>query len=279
MKLEFVKMQGAGNDYIYFDCLKNEIANPNELSIKVSDRHFGIGGDGIVLICKSNVADAKMRMFNIDGSEGKMCGNAIRCVGKYLYDNKITDKTEISIETLSGIKYLSLNIENDKVDSIKVDMGMAILEPSKIPALVAGDTAINIVINAGNKDYNATLVSMGNPHCIIFTKNIDEICIENIGKLFEHHKLFPEGINTEFVEVIDENTLKMRVWERGSGETLACGTGSCAVAVAAVLNGICKIDSDIRIKLIGGELIIKYTKKTVYMTGKAEKVFQGVVEV
>jgi len=279
MELEFVKMQGIGNDYIYFDCLKEEIKNPNELSIKLSDRHFGIGGDGIVLICPSEVADAKMRMFNLDGSEGKMCGNAIRCVGKYLYDNKITAKKELSIETLSGIKYLWLNVENGKVKSVKVDMGAAVLEPSKIPAIVEGEKSVNIQIEVDNIYYGAPLISMGNPHCVIFTENTDELCLEKIGKKFENHKIFPEGVNTEFVEVIDKNTLKMRVWERGSGETLACGTGACAVAVAAVLNGKCEKNSDIKVILTGGELIIKYTDKAVYMTGEAEKVFQGVVEV
>lgn len=280
MTLKFTKMQGCGNDYIYFNCFKDEIENPNELSIKLSNRHYGIGADGVILICKSNVADAKMRMFNLDGSEGKMCGNGIRCVGKYLYDNNMVDKDDITIETLSGIKHLHAYYTNGVVTKLRVNMGKAELISKNIPVRINKENVINEPIIINGTEYKITCVSMGNPHCIIFSNtNIDNIDIEKIGPLFENHKLFPDRINTEFVEIIDKKTLKMRVWERGSGETLACGTGACAVAVAAVLNGYCKKDDDITVKLKGGDLVIRYTDDAVYMTGTAEKTFEGVVEI
>lgn len=279
-KLFFTKMQGIGNDYIYFDCFKQEIENPNELAVKLSDRHFGIGGDGIVLICPSKVADAKMRMFNLDGSEGKMCGNAIRCVGKYLYDNAMVDKKEISIETLSGIKYLTLyEGEDGKIAKVKVDMGQAELEAEKIPVTLKKGKIISEKAMIGNKEEVITCVSMGNPHCVVFVDSVDGLDLEKIGPVFENADIFPDRINTEFIEVLGRNKLKMRVWERGSGETLACGTGACASAVAAVLSGYADMGKDITVSLIGGELTINYTSESVMMTGAAAVVFNGEVEI
>lgn len=275
MKSKFYKMHGCGNDYIYFNCLEKEIANPSEVSIKLSDRHFGIGGDGIVLICKSDVADAKMRMFNADGSEGKMCGNAIRCVGKFLFDNGICEKNTLDIETLSGIKHLKLFFECGKVKTVCVDMGKPELKSDKIPVLLDEERVINYKTQIGGKEYYINCVSMGNPHCVVFCKNIDNLEIEKIGVKFEKNSIFPEGVNTEFADLIDGNTIKMRVWERGSGETLACGTGACATVVAAALNGYVKMNEDITVKLTGGELVIKYTDNGVFMTGGAEMVFEG----
>lgn len=273
-------MQGIGNDYIYFDCFKQEIDNPSELAVKLSDRHFGIGGDGIVLICPSKVADAKMRMFNLDGSEGKMCGNAIRCVGKYLFDNAMVDKKEISIETLSGIKYLTLyEGEDGKIVKVKVDMGQAELEAEKIPVTLKKGKIISEKAMIGNKEEVITCVSMGNPHCVVFVDSVDRLDLEKIGPVFENAEIFPDRINTEFIEVLGRNKLKMRVWERGSGETLACGTGACASAVAAVLNGYADMGKDITVSLIGGDLTINYTNKSVMMTGEAAVVFSGEVEI
>lgn len=277
-KVNFTKMHGIGNDYIYINCLEKEIDDPSGLAIRMSPRHHSVGSDGIVLICPSDVADAKMRMFNIDGSEGKMCGNAIRCVGKYLYDNGITQKTSLSIETLSGIKYLELHIINNKVEKVQVDMGLAILEPEKIP-VIASKPMINEKVLVGKKPYNITAVSMGNPHSVIFMDEIDSLELDKIGSSFENLAIFPERVNTEFVKVIDRKTLQMRVWERGSGETYACGTGSCATVVAAILNGHCDYNVPITVKLIGGELSIICNKDLrVYMTGTATKVYDGVYE-
>lgn len=279
VRLEFTKMHGCGNDYIYINCFEQEIDDPERLAIALSDRHFGIGGDGLVLICRSDMADARMRMFNMDGSEGRMCGNAIRCVAKYLYDNGLCKKNEIKIETLSGVKTLLLNTENGSVVSVKVDMGKAELEPSKIPVTLPGDRIINEPVTVGKETYNITCVSMGNPHAVVFCDDPDSLDIEELGPRFEHHEIFPERVNTEFVQVIDRNTIKMRVWERGSGETLACGTGACAAAVASVLNGYCNKGQDIRVLLTGGELTINYTDERVLMTGNCVRVFEGVIEV
>ncbi len=279
MKLTFTKMHGCGNDYVYFNCFEQTIDNPHELSKKLSDRRFGVGGDGIILICPSDVADAKMRMFNLDGSEGKMCGNGIRCVGKYLYDNNLARKNRISVETLSGIKTLEVLDKDGKAELLTVNMGPAEFESSKIPAKMDAPTIINREATFGEKKYKITCVSMGNPHCVVFCEDINSLNLEKIGPEFENSELFPEKVNTEFVEIIDEKNLSMRVWERGSGETLACGTGACAVVAAAVANGICKKNDDITVKLRGGILKIKYTDSAVYMTGSAEKVFEGVVEV
>ncbi len=279
VKLKFTKMQGCGNDYLYFNCFEQEIISPESLSVSLSDRHFGIGGDGVVLIFPSDVADAKMRMFNLDGSEGKMCGNAIRCVAKYLYDNGIVKKDEMAIETLSGIKKLKLYFQNGKVSSATVDMGPAVLEPSKIPVNLDGDRVISRPVRIDGVEYKITCVSIGNPHCVVFVDNLDNLDIQKIGPMFEYNPLFPERVNVEFITVLNRATLKMRVWERGSGETWSCGTGACAAAVAAVLNGYCPMNEDITVRLKGGDLIIRYTGDTVYMTGNAVKIYDGEVEV
>jgi len=279
MKLKFTKMHGCGNDYIYFNCFEQEVADPEALSIRLSDRHFGIGGDGIVLICPSEVADAKMRMFNADGSEGKMCGNATRCIGKYMYEHGLISKPEMTLETLSGIKILKMTEEDGKITSVRVDMGKAILKPSEIPTKYTGDTAVSVPLTVDGTEYAVTCVSMGNPHCIVFVdQDVNTLDLPKIGPSFENHEMFPERINTEFIRVIDDHTLQMRVWERGSGETLACGTGACAAAVASVLNGYCPKGEDITIHLIGGELKIRYTDEAVYLTGPATTVFEGSIE-
>ncbi len=276
MLKKFVKMHGAGNDYIYFDCLSGEPENIPALAVRLSDRHKGIGGDGLVLICPSAVADAKMRMFNADGSEGNMCGNAIRCVGKYLYDENVCRKEELSVETKSGIKYLRLYTENGKVKRVRVDMGKADFDPKSLPVLLEGEAVDRPVKIAGGL-HRITCVSMGNPHCVLF-EDPDGADLERIGPLFENDPLFPERVNTEFVKVIGKNALKMRVWERGSGETMACGTGACAAAAAACACGKCDAAQDILVKLRGGDLVI-HVGETVFMTGEAEKVFSGEVEI
>ena len=276
MLKKFVKMQGAGNDYIYFDCFEGEPEDIPALAVRLSDRHKGIGGDGLVLICRSDVADAKMRMFNADGSEGNMCGNAIRCVGKYLYDENVCRKEELSVETKSGIKYLRLYTENGKVRRVRVDMGKADFDPKSLPVLLEGEAVDRPVKIAGGL-HRITCVSMGNPHCVLF-EDPDGADLERIGPLFENDPLFPERVNTEFVKVIGKNALKMRVWERGSGETMACGTGACAAAAAACACGKCDAAQDILVKLRGGDLVI-HVGETVFMTGEAEKVFSGEVEI
>ncbi len=268
-------MHGIGNDYIYFDCTENVIDNPEELSVRLSDRHKGVGGDGIVLIMKSDIADFKMRMFNADGSEGKMCGNATRCIGKFVYDKGLTDKKEITLETLSGIKYLTLKTENGEVSEVTVDMGKVSFDSKDIPICAEGEF-VKREITVENETYEATGVNVGNPHCVVFVEDTDNFPLHTVGPKFENHPLFPERINTEFVKVIDETTLKMRVWERGSGETMACGTGACATAAAAVKNGISKAETDITVKLLGGDLkIVVKNDNTVFMTGPAEFVFEG----
>ena len=274
--MEFTKMQGLGNDYVYVNCFKEKIENPSEMAVKVSDRHFGIGSDGLILIKPSEVADFEMEMYNADGSRGEMCGNGIRCVAKYVYDYGLTDKTSISVETLGGIKYLDLTVEHGKVTLVKVDMGTPILKPELIPIIAKGETVIDELIMVGGKEYHMTGVSMGNPHDVVFMDDIKNLEIEKIGPLFENHERFPNRINTEFVNVIDRHTAQMRVWERGSGETLACGTGACAVAVACILNGL--TENTVTVKLLGGDLQIEWDreKNTVYMTGPAEVSFDGV---
>jgi carbamoyl-phosphate synthase large subunit len=279
MRLEFTKMQGAGNDYIYINALESEVEYPESLPVILSDRHYGIGGDGVVLIMPSDRADARMRMFNSDGSEGAMCGNAIRCVAKYIYDNNIVRKTELTIETKSGVKELELFTKDGIVSSAKVNMGCAELSPKKIPVDLDGDTAVARRVSIGGEDYDITCVSMGNPHAVVFCDEIDGLDLEKIGPEFEFNPLFPDRVNAEFVKVIDDTTLKMRVWERGSGETLACGTGMCATAVAAVLNGHCQKGRDIKVVSRGGELTINYTDERVLLTGNCVKVFDGVIEV
>ena len=275
MKLRFTKMHGCGNDYVYVNCFEQEVQDPVALSISISDRHFGVGGDGLVLICPSAVADAKMRMFNADGSEGKMCGNAIRCVGKYLYDSGMVHKTTVTIETLSGIKTLELFVKDGQVDSARVNMGPAILTPADIPVNLPGDRAVAVPADIAGKRWEITCVSMGNPHCVVFGGDPDGLDLPAIGPRFENDPLFPQQVNTEFIQVLDSHTLKMRVWERGSGETWACGTGACAAVTAAVLNGFCPRDEDVTVHLRGGDLTIRYTEGAVYMTGRAVKVFDG----
>jgi len=277
--LAFTKMHGCGNDYVYINCFDVDVNLLQSQIIQLSDRHTGIGGDGVVLILRSNVADAKMRMFNLDGSEGNMCGNAIRCVAKYLYDNGIAQKEEMRIETKSGVKELRLFIKDDNVYSVKVNMGRAELAPEKIPVKLTGENIIAKPITIGGKEYAITCVSMGNPHAVNFVENVVGFDLQKIGPLFESNPIFPEKVNTEFVELLGRNCLKMRVWERGSGETQACGTGACASAVAAVLNSHCDKNTDIKVQLPGGDLIVKYTDEAVYMTGNCVKVFDGVVEI
>ena len=311
--MKFTKMHGAGNDYVYVDCTKTPLANPSEVAIKVSDRHFGIGSDGLILIKPSDKADFFMEMYNADGSQGQMCGNGIRCVGKYVYDNKLTDKTTVNVETLAGIKILKLNVGADrKVTSVRVNMGRPELEASRIPvdvsalvdykaeykntyknddklcelAVKALDEVENAVVSekieVDGKTYEITGVSMGNPHDIVYLDNDIDILkfdIEKVGPHFESHKAFPERINTEFVQVLDRKTLNMRVWERGSGETFACGTGTCATVVATVLNGLCDSE-DVTVHLLGGDLKITWDKESgdVYMEGPAATVFTGEIE-
>lgn len=280
--LKFTKMHGIGNDYIYINAIAQKIDDPNTLAIKLSDRHFSIGGDGVILICESDVADAKMRMFNADGSEGMMCGNGVRCVGKYVYDNLLEDKSRdtITIETLSGIKTLKITAVDGKAELLEVDMGKAELKAEKIPVVFDNcEEVIAQTLNVNGVDHIVTCVSMGNPHCVTFVSDVDSLDLEKIGPHFENHEAFPQRINTEFVKVIDENTLQMRVWERGSGETWACGTGACATVVAAVENGYCKKGEDVTVHLRGGDLIINYTDERVLMTGPATKVFDGEIEV
>lgn len=276
-ELRFIKMQGCGNDYIYFDCFDQTISDPSQLSITLADRHFGIGGDGVVLITPSKTADGRMRMFNADGSEGAMCGNAIRCVAKHLYERRGVKKPNIAVETASGIKHITVAVQNGEVTGATVDMGAPILNPKDIPVLLSGDRVVGRVVTVGGEERRITCVSMGNPHCVIFTAGIDLLDLETVGPAVERDPIFPKRVNTEFVEVHDGRTLNMRVWERGSGETLACGTGACAAAVAACLNGFCKTGTDITVRLRGGELTIRYTGETVLMTGPAEVVFEGSV--
>lgn len=274
--MKFTKMHGIGNDYVYVNCFKEKIENPGEVAKRISDRHFGIGSDGLILIKPSQIADFEMEMYNSDGSLGAMCGNGIRCVAKYVYDYGLTDKTQISVATGSGIKYLDLTVEDGKVVLVKVDMGAPILEPEKIPAKVSKATGEKLTVQG--KEYEVTCVSMGNPHCIVCVDDVDELAIEQVGPFFEHHEVFPDRVNTEFIKVLDRNTVQMRVWERGAGETWACGTGACAVAVACILNGW--TEREVTVKLRGGDLRICWDqdKNTVFMTGPAATVFDGEIE-
>ena len=279
--LTFSKMHGIGNDYIYINCFQETVTDPEKLSIFMSNVRFGVGSDGLVLILPSEVADFRMRIFNADGSEAMMCGNATRCVGKYVYEHGMTDKTEVSLETNSGIKYLTLyvNEATNKVDAVKVDMGKAILKPAEIPVADDSDRFIAKPVVVDGVSYDMTCVSMGNPHAVVFLPEIDSLDLEKIGPSFEHHPLFPNRVNTEFIRVIDDHTLQMRVWERGSGETFACGTGACAAAVASVLNGYCKREQEILIHLRGGDLrIIYHNDESVTMIGPATFIFEGKME-
>ena len=277
-KLQFTKMQGLGNDYVYVDCTKKKLENASEVAVKVSDRHFGIGSDGLILINASSVADFEMEMYNADGSRGEMCGNGIRCVAKYVYDYGLTDQTHISVETLGGIKYQDLTVEEGRVRQVRVDMGRPMLCPAEIPVIANGESVIDMPIEVDGTEYRMTAVGMGNPHTVVFVEDVDGLEIEQIGPKFEHHPCFPNRVNTEFVKVLDRNTVKMRVWERGSGETLACGTGACAVAVACILNGL--TENKVIVQLLGGDLLIEWDREAdkVYMTGPAEVVFDGEIE-
>lgn len=278
--IKFTKMHGIGNCYIYINGFEEEVFNPGKMSEFVSDMHFGIGSDGLVLILPSEIADFKMRIFNADGSEAEMCGNATRCVGKYVYENGMTKERKITLETNAGVKHLELDVVNNEVQTVTVDMGKAILNPADIPINIDADSVVAEPIVVGGKEYSFTGVSMGNPHAVVFVDDVDSLPLSEIGPLFENHELFPERINTEFIQVIDENTLKMRVWERGSGETWACGTGACASVVAAALNGFVKQDREIKIKLRGGSLYITYNSDgTVIKRGPASFVCEGEVEV
>ncbi len=270
-------MQGCGNDYVYVNCMDKLIDNPEKVSQYISDRHFGIGSDGLILICPSDVADFRMAMYNADGSEGKMCGNGVRCIAKYVYEYGLTDKKKISLETKSGIKYLDMDIEDGKVQMVKVDMGAPILKPAEIPVKTDSsmDSFINQPLDVDGNTFMVTCVSMGNPHAVVFVDDTKSLDIRKYGPVFETHPAFPEQVNTEFVQVISRNEINMRVWERGSGETLACGTGTCASVVACVLNG--KTDEKVTVHLLGGDLFIEYNRDngTVWMTGPAEIVFDG----
>ncbi|MBQ4283566.1 MAG: diaminopimelate epimerase [Lachnospira sp.] len=301
--MKFVKMQGAGNDYVYVDCTGNQLDNASSIAVKVSDRHFGIGSDGLILIKNSQVADFFMEMYNADGSQSQMCGNGIRCVGKFVYDFGLTDKTEVAVETLAGIKYLTLHPGDDgKIKTVTVDMGAPELDAAKVPAdiscfsegsknivadetLAGGAATPNAIIakklNVNGEDYEVTCVSMGNPHSIVYIDkeiNIKEFDLDAVGPYFENHKAFPERVNAEFIQVVDESNLNMRVWERGSAETWACGTGACASLVATVLNGLCNEEATLH--LLGGDLRIRWdrVKNTVFMEGPAETVFEGEIE-
>jgi len=280
--MKFTKMHGIGNDYVYVNCFEEKIDNPFEVAKFVSDRHFGIGGDGMILICPSEVADFRMRMFNLDGSEGKMCGNGIRCVAKYVYDHGMTDKTTITVETLGGIKTLDLTVENGKVSLVTVDMGEPMVAPAKIPVLLPDGDLEQVVdhpITVLGKEYRITCVSVGNPHAVVFTDDVAGLDLAAIGPYFEHNDIFPEGVNTEFVRVISPTEIEMRVWERGSGETLACGTGSCASLYACILNGL--TGDEATVHLLGGDLKDRFDreKNTIFMTGPATTVFEGEIEI
>ena len=278
---KFSKMHGAGNDYIYVNCFEEKVENINETAKAVSDRHFGIGSDGLVLICPSDVADFRMDMYNSDGSQAEMCGNATRCVGKYVYDRGLTDKTQITLETLAGIKILDLNVKDGEVQTVRVNMGSPELVPKNIPIDSNLDRFISEDVEVDGKVYKVTGVSMGNPHAVTFIDDTDSLEIEKIGPKFETHNLFPKKINTEFAQIVDRNTINMRVWERGEGETLACGTGACAVAVASILNGHVDGDKSVTVKLLGGDLQIFWNRQEnlVYMTGPAATVFDGEIDV
>jgi diaminopimelate epimerase len=268
-------MHGIGNDYVYVDCFREKVENPEELAIKVSDRHKGIGSDGLILIMSSDTCDVRMRMFNADGSEAQMCGNGSRCVGKYFYDAGYTQKQDITLETKAGVKKLQLYPVNGKVEKVRVDMGEPVLNVKDIPVVWKQETLVNQQIDFIPEKYTLTCVSMGNPHAVIFTEGIDQLDLEKIGKKIENHPMFPQKVNVEFVEILSPTHAKMRVWERGSGETQACGTGACAVEVAAVLNG--KLERKATISLLGGDLELEWndTNNHIYMTGEAVEVFKG----
>ena len=278
--MRFTKMHGCGNDYVYFDCTTQQIADESAAAIALSDRHFGIGGDGIILIKKGTKADFEMVMYNADGTRGAMCGNGIRCVAKYVYDHRLTDKTSISIESMGAVKYIDVTVENGEVVSARVDMGAPSLEAADIPVICDSDRAVDYPITVDGTEYRMTCVSMGNPHAVVFIdRSPKEFDVEKIGRLFEINKVFPDRTNTEFIFVQDRENLEMRVWERGSGETLACGTGACASAVAAIVNGLC--ENKVTVHLLGGDLVIEWSgneNDSVFMTGPASTVFEGEIK-
>lgn len=273
--MKFTKMQGLGNDYVYINGFEERVEDPSELSKKISDRHFGVGSDGLILINPSKRADFEMAMYNADGSRGEMCGNGIRCVGKYVYDKGLTDKTHITVETLAGVKSLDLTVRDGKVRLVRVDMGGPILTPKLIPVKYEGESVIDEPITVLGVTYRMTCVCTGPPHTVVFTDDPMGLDLEKIGPAFEHHELFPRRTNVEFVKVLDKKTLFMRVWERGSGETYACGTGACASAVAAALNGLA--EDEVTVKMRGGDLAVQWDKtgNKIYMTGEAQAVFEG----
>lgn len=273
--MKFVKMHGTGNDYVYINCFEEEVNDPTELAIKVSNRNFGIGSDGLILIKPSQIADCKMDIYNADGSIAKMCGNGIRCVAKYAYERGIVKKEKMTIETFSGIKTLDLKIKENKVDSIKVNMGKPIVKAEEIPVLYQKESIINEKIMVENEEYHMTCVSMGNPHCVLFIPDTLSAKVESVGSYLENHEMFPERVNVEFVQVMNRKQIKMRVWERGSGETLSCGTGACASVVAAILNGY--TEDEVEVEILGGKLWIYWNreKNFVYMKGPAVEVFSG----
>jgi diaminopimelate epimerase len=273
--MKFTKLHGCGNDYVYVNLFEETIENPAELSIKISDRHFGIGSDGLITIGPSEIADFTMHIYNADGSEAEMCGNGVRCVGKYVYDHGLTDKTEVNVETGAGVKVLTLNIKDGKVDTVRVDMGEPAFAPAQIPVIAEGEKVIAAPIMVGDKEWKMTCVSMGNPHAVVFVDDVKHFPIETYGPLFENHTCFPKRTNTEFVEVLSRTEANMRVWERGSAETWACGTGTCATVVACILNGL--TDRTVLVHLLGGDLTIEWDENTnhVFMTGPATEVFRG----
>ena len=273
--MKFTKMQGIGNDYVYVNCFEETVKDPAAVARYVSDRHFGIGSDGLILIKPSDIADCEMDMYNLDGSQGAMCGNGIRCVAKYVYDYGIVKKENISVSTKSGIKYLDLTVRDGKVALVRVNMGSPVLTASQIPVVSSTEEMINAPLKVNGETYYITAVSMGNPHAIVYMTDVDHLDIGEIGPYFENHMAFPDRVNTEFVEVLDDHTLKMRVWERGSGETLACGTGACATAVAAIVNGL--TEEEVTVELLGGNLQIRWDREQnlVFMTGPATIVFDG----
>lgn len=277
--MKFTKMHGCGNDYVYVNLFEEQLSDPAAVSVKVSDRHFGIGSDGLITIGPSDTADFRMRIYNADGSEAEMCGNGIRCVAKYVYDHKLTDQTEISVETGGGIKYLTLFVKEGKVDQVRVDMGEPVLNPEQIPVVSNQERVVDEPINAGGKEWRMTCVSMGNPHAVIFVDDVKEFPLEQYGPEFEHHACFPNRTNTEFVQVVSRKEACMRVWERGSGETWACGTGTCATVMACILNGY--TDNEVLVHLRGGDLTITYEEAAnhIFMTGPAAEVFSGEIDI
>ena len=273
--MKFTKMHGCGNDYVYVNLFEETITDPAKLSMQVSDRHFGIGSDGLITIGASEKADFRMRIYNADGSEAEMCGNGIRCVAKYVYDHHLTDKREITVETGAGIKTLQMMVENGKVAKVRVDMGQPILKPELIPVQAKGEQVVNELITAAGKEWHMTCVSMGNPHAVVFVDQVEDFDLETYGPAFENHERFPKRTNTEFVQVISRKEASMRVWERGSAETFACGTGTCASVMACILNGL--TDNQVLVHLRGGDLEIEYDPESnhIFMTGPATEVFHG----